>query len=555
VVPTLLRFEIAGWAFRVNGYGLAAFCGAAAALILLLRRAREANLPHRALLTALVVGVAAGFVGARLAYAIQFGVNPLRGGLVLYGGLAAGMASGLAFCRWRGWPALRLADLAAPCALVAVAFGRLGCCLAGCCFGSVAGGGLSYPPGSHAYRAQVHDGLIVRGSPDSLPTVPAPLLECAALLLIAAAASLLWRRGTRPGTTLAACGILYPAWRFVAEFWRGDHRAFWGSTLTFSQGVSLALVAVSVAFLLCRRGTATRPAVATWARALPAQAAFLLALVVAFTGAVSCRSAPRMTPMSGEFELRSQQGLQEKKRKSFAELKQEKAQQPKQKDDDDDDSLVEDCLNSCTDSCIESCSASCSAECSNEDCEGTTGVEAASSPSESGSPSSRIWFVDLDDPVELTAEGTLNNRLKAAIKVRGILRVKGISAQREWSAHLAVSDARVTVGEFDFSGAGEVDLKMDRDLPLTIVRSTLPKAMQRALKAMEPLTNGLIRVEADVPADPDIVDLVQRETKDAASWAACAGAYVVRGRRQKFKAVAELLEDPSGRRFKWSITE
>src|SRR5207245_7461960 len=87
----------------------------------------------------------------------------------------------------------------------------------------------------------------------SLPTVPAPLLESAALFLMFGVVSILGSRVRKPGLACGLSGVFYPAWRFVAEFWRGDNLPYWGSTLTFSQGVSVALLVLSVPFLCSRR--------------------------------------------------------------------------------------------------------------------------------------------------------------------------------------------------------------------------------------------------------------------------------------------------------------
>src|SRR5204863_7764514 len=93
----------------------------------------------------------------------------------------------------------------------------------GGCSGGVRDGGGTYPAGSHPWKQQLAAGQIGADALRSRPTMPAPLLESGALLLIFVAASLLWRRGSRGGLPVAACGILYSTWRFAAESWVGDH--------------------------------------------------------------------------------------------------------------------------------------------------------------------------------------------------------------------------------------------------------------------------------------------------------------------------------------------
>src|SRR5436190_4852964 len=105
---------------RIGSYAFLVFCGALAALLLVLKRSKEARLSPRDLLPVFIAAVVAGFLGARAASLLQNGT----GGLVLYGGLLAGFATGLLVARWKRLPALAVADLAAPVVLLAAAFGR-----------------------------------------------------------------------------------------------------------------------------------------------------------------------------------------------------------------------------------------------------------------------------------------------------------------------------------------------------------------------------------------------------------------------------------------------
>src|SRR6185436_13266476 len=76
-----------------------------------------------------------------------------EGGLIFYGGgIAAGGVSAR-FCKREGWSCWKLGDLAAPTLAIGHGIGRLGCTLAGCCFGAAcrAPWGVAFPRGSVAF--------------------------------------------------------------------------------------------------------------------------------------------------------------------------------------------------------------------------------------------------------------------------------------------------------------------------------------------------------------------------------------------------------------------
>jgi phosphatidylglycerol:prolipoprotein diacylglycerol transferase len=114
-------------------HALAIVVGVAVGAALALRRAREPRL----VLLAVPVVAFAGLVGSRALFALLHGGAGLwTGGLASSGGVAAGLAAAWLVARRAGRPVVEVLDSIAPAAIAALGIGRIGCFLAGCCFGT-----------------------------------------------------------------------------------------------------------------------------------------------------------------------------------------------------------------------------------------------------------------------------------------------------------------------------------------------------------------------------------------------------------------------------------
>lgn len=125
-VPTVLG---------ISPHGILAAVGIAVGALLLLRRLRRRGLPTTGVETAFELGIPAGIVGARADYVIshpgQFGsigqvLAIWQGGLALFGGLIAGVGTGVLVLRRRNAPLGAILDVAAPSLALAIAIGRIG---------------------------------------------------------------------------------------------------------------------------------------------------------------------------------------------------------------------------------------------------------------------------------------------------------------------------------------------------------------------------------------------------------------------------------------------
>jgi phosphatidylglycerol:prolipoprotein diacylglycerol transferase len=112
-------------------------------------------------------------------------------------------------------------------------FGRIGCFLAGCCYGKVATWGFP-----------------VADDPSGALHVPIQLFESAMLVVIIMIILFKeYRIGTREYSCMLYLG-LYAAGRFILEFYRGDDvRGIWGAFST-SQWISLIILCTILAKLI-----------------------------------------------------------------------------------------------------------------------------------------------------------------------------------------------------------------------------------------------------------------------------------------------------------------
>lgn len=242
-------FSIGG--LTVHGYGLCIGLGIAAALLLIWRRAEERKLDVKTVNTLVLLILAAGFAGAKIfflfAHWSEFRANPpgVLGseGFVVYGGIVCGLGAAYLYCRKRSLPFLRWADCFVPGVALAQGFGRIGCFLAGCCFGKPTDSifGVVFPAGSAA--------------PAGVPLWPVQLFSAAGDLLLAGTLLLLEKKRRGDGLLTGAYLLLYSVGRFLIEFLRADPRGAVGIFST-SQFIALfAAAAAAVILLLRKRGT------------------------------------------------------------------------------------------------------------------------------------------------------------------------------------------------------------------------------------------------------------------------------------------------------------
>jgi phosphatidylglycerol:prolipoprotein diacylglycerol transferase len=256
----------------IHGYGLMIVIGFLLGCWLAARETRRRGLPDRMYDLGLVM-LLAGVLGGRTFYFIQYYDTAFagsqypfleffkiwKGGLVFYGGAILGLLGGFIYLWRKRLPMADFLDCAGIGAPIAMAFGRIGCFLNGCCFGKVCDASyplaVRFPLESPARASHLARGLLGGHETTSLPVHPVQLYQAAHDFMIFGLVYWYLRRaGTPRGAGMPLLFALYGIGRFLLEGLRGDHSATF-TGLTVSQNLSLALLVLfggAFVFILLR---------------------------------------------------------------------------------------------------------------------------------------------------------------------------------------------------------------------------------------------------------------------------------------------------------------
>ncbi|NLD29657.1 MAG: prolipoprotein diacylglyceryl transferase [Clostridiales bacterium] len=250
-------------------YGLMIGIGALLAIFVSEWRAKRRGLDGELVFSAAVWGLLAGLLGAKLTFIISniklLFTNPSyvlgTNGFTVYGGVVLGIIVGGLIVKRKKVDVPVYLDLVIPQIALAQGFGRIGCFLAGCCYGK--------PTDSHFGVVFPVEAI----APSGIPLIPTQLISAAGDFLIFAILLLLSNFATdylkvRKGEEellykdavtkklrffqpLSMSGmylILYGIGRFAIEFLRADPRRT-ALGLTSNQYVSIVFVIAGLALI------------------------------------------------------------------------------------------------------------------------------------------------------------------------------------------------------------------------------------------------------------------------------------------------------------------
>lgn len=235
---------------RVHGYGLMIAIGVVLAFIVAERRAPKKGLNEDFVWSLGVRCAIGGFLGAKLLYVITEWKSLFSGrltfhdilyGFVVYGGIIGGILAGYLYCRFKKENFLKYFDLIMPSIALAQGFGRIGCFLAGCCYGRETDAWYGMEFNNSVY----HNMIGVKVIPTQLVMSVANFVHFFLLIVIAKKAFKAGKDGVVAGCYL----LFYSIGRFLIEFLRNDPRGGVG-VLSTSQFISLFIFAAGTLMVL-----------------------------------------------------------------------------------------------------------------------------------------------------------------------------------------------------------------------------------------------------------------------------------------------------------------
>lgn len=128
-----------------------------------------------------------------------------------------------------------------PSVALAQGFGRIGCLLAGCCYGKETSGAFSITFHTSAF------------APNGVALVPTQIYSSILDFLHYGLLLLILRSQKKDGETAAAYLIFYSAGRFVLEFFRGDLARGSVGVLSTSQFISVFTFLAGIVLLVQRK--------------------------------------------------------------------------------------------------------------------------------------------------------------------------------------------------------------------------------------------------------------------------------------------------------------
>ncbi len=250
--PFIIDFNYMGYLVRVPSYGLMLSLAFSIGYFEALRRAIREEKEPRHIENLFLIIIASAVIGGRMFHVIfedpiYYAQNPMKvfavweGGYTFYGGLLIGILGVYGYSRLKNVSFLEFMDIITPSAVLGLFIGRIGCFLAGCCWGK---------PTDLPWGVAFTNPLSM-ASDHSHRLHPTQLYEAFAACVLFVYC---WKKCNRrrfDGQIFFTALIGYSLLRFAIEFFRGDeYRGFvLSGSLSYAQLVSLTLLPFTVVAL------------------------------------------------------------------------------------------------------------------------------------------------------------------------------------------------------------------------------------------------------------------------------------------------------------------
>jgi len=249
--PILFKFG----SLTISSYSFITAFGFLLAVFIAILRARKVGISIRNVIDLSLYVLISGFLGARLFHKFQHisfynsisdFLNIWKGGFAYYGGFVFAFSVGIIYILLKKLPTGKIVDIIAPSLAIGEGIGRIGCFLAGCCFGKPTdlSCGVIYPKNSFTWS--------IIGSQAVYPTqvYSAITLFCIFVILLVIQKYMKFH-----GQLFLTFLIFHSLYRFIIDFFRYYTPEEHIIMLTTSQFISIiiALGAVISMFIIMKK--------------------------------------------------------------------------------------------------------------------------------------------------------------------------------------------------------------------------------------------------------------------------------------------------------------
>ena len=239
--------------FTIHTYGFFVALGFAMGIVTAVKVGKTRGIPSQQVMDMAFVMIVWAIIGSRLFYGLinfsYYKAHPLdilkiwQGGLVFSGGLIATAGAMGWYLRRHRLSFWSTGDLWAPSLALGQAIGRMGCFMAGCCYGR--------PTDSPLGVVFTHPKSL---APLNIPLYPTQVFEAVSGLVIFLVLIFLHGKRTFEGRVFLWYLILHSTARLFVERFRGDERGLIvGTEMTATQLVATLILVGAVAALLVMR--------------------------------------------------------------------------------------------------------------------------------------------------------------------------------------------------------------------------------------------------------------------------------------------------------------
>jgi phosphatidylglycerol:prolipoprotein diacylglycerol transferase len=322
------HLPIVGDELVIHGFGVALVVGFLVAVQVAKFLARRSKLDPEVFVNAALIALFTGIIGARMSHILEnwsdfsdprrgilgnLGamLNIGSGGLTYYGGFLLAFPTLVIYARWKKVP-LRLGmDIIAPCLMIGLGFGRIGCFFNGCCYGAQCNNAwaVTFPYNSYAYDDEyaqkevnppddlkeiaadnsVHlrskdelqkeaksigDDTLVKlaNQQHSLPVHPAQLYSSFTGLLLALFCIAYFTVPHVPGHVFAAMMILEGIARYTLELLRVEPAVVGRMSLSMVLGIAMVAMGLALWYTFSKMGGRTDALIESLPDGMPATA-------------------------------------------------------------------------------------------------------------------------------------------------------------------------------------------------------------------------------------------------------------------------------------------